>query len=100
MLLLNDIYLFVDWGDLAVKFKFVFLLWIRLKSDIFFRFGLVQAMMPMMPRLQLRQQEQVQMLAHPSLLPRTLHFLVAGLIPDQGVVIRRTGRRLVLLALR
>lgn len=45
MLLLNDIYLFVDWGDLALKFKFVFLLWIRLKSDVFFRFGLVQAMM-------------------------------------------------------
>lgn len=39
------------------------------------------------------------MLARPSLLPRTLHFLVAGLIPDQGVVIRRTGRKLVLLAL-
>jgi hypothetical protein len=54
----------------------------------------------MMARLQLRQQEQVQMLAHPSLLLHTLHFLVAGLIPDQGVVIRRTGRRLVLLALR
>jgi hypothetical protein len=97
VLLLNDIYLFVDWGDLALKFKFLFLLWIRLKSDVFFRFGLVQAMMA---RLQLRQQEQVQMLAHPSLLLRTLHFLVAVLIPDQGVVIRRTGRRLVLLALR
>lgn len=80
--------------------EFVFVFWILFKSDIFFRFGLIQAMMARMPRLQLRQQEQVQMVARPSLLPRILHFLVAGLIPDQGLMIRRTGRRLVLLALR
>jgi hypothetical protein len=51
-----------------------------------------------MPNLQLRQQEQF--LGRPYSLPRTLHFLVAVLIPDQGAVIRRIGMRLLLLALR
>jgi hypothetical protein len=50
--------------------------------------------------MRLLQREQDRMLDHQYWRPRTLHSPVVAQMRGQGVVIQRTGRKLVLLHLR